>query len=97
MILCLEQCEDAEVLAAVLDTLCSLIQNKESLIEEYIQEFLPRLLKLATFKPAMVMFAILSFYVSFNTAFIPTASTHQSIALFTILFSRLSNLQINST
>ncbi|KAF2884292.1 hypothetical protein ILUMI_21884 [Ignelater luminosus] len=53
VILCLEQCENAEVLGAVLDTLCNLIQNKEYLIEEYIQEFLPRLLKLATFKPAM--------------------------------------------
>jgi len=53
VILCLEQCEDAEVLCAVLDTLCSLIQNKEPLAEEHLQEFLPRFLKLATFQPSM--------------------------------------------
>ncbi|KAF5281411.1 hypothetical protein FQR65_LT14707, partial [Abscondita terminalis] len=53
VILCLEKCEDPKTLGVVLDALCDLVQNKEPVTEEYIQELLPRFLYLTTFKLSM--------------------------------------------
>lgn len=53
VILCLEKCENANTLFVLLETLCDLIQNKEPITEEYIQELLPRFLSLTTFKLSM--------------------------------------------
>lgn len=46
---------NADVLLAILNNLCSLIATNEPLAEEYIQEFVPRFLKLTKFKQSMVI------------------------------------------
>ncbi|GLV44032.1 Mms19 [Carabus blaptoides fortunei] len=53
LIFCLELCKDAEVLCAVLNTLCTLILTKEPYLENYIEDLLPRFLHLTKFEASM--------------------------------------------
>lgn len=58
LIFCLELCKDAEVLCAVLNTLCTLILTKEPYLENHIDDLLPRFLNLTKFEASMVILNI---------------------------------------
>ncbi|RZC35490.1 aminoacyl tRNA synthase complex-interacting multifunctional protein 1, partial [Asbolus verrucosus] len=53
IILCLDECEENEVLAVILQVIRDFIVQKEKCIEDHHQEFLTRLLKLAAFDKSM--------------------------------------------
>lgn len=54
--LCLEKCLDSEVICSILDKLYELIEGKEPLMEQYLQEFLTKFTKLANYGTTMVTF-----------------------------------------
>lgn len=59
LISCLELCHDIEVLCAVLNTLCVLIESKEPYLENHIDDLLPRFLNLTTFEESMVILNVI--------------------------------------
>lgn len=58
LVLCLDSCDRTPVLLSVLDKLKVAIENADKNAEEYMEEILPRLLKLAEFKQSMVSLEI---------------------------------------
>lgn len=59
VILCLEKCTEPDVLIVLLKTLQEFIEQRESCIEEHIDEFFSRILKLSTFDRSMVFYSIM--------------------------------------
>ncbi|KAK5650756.1 hypothetical protein RI129_001785 [Pyrocoelia pectoralis] len=53
VLLCLEKCQNGEILLVVLERLYDLIQSKEAVTEEYLQELLASFIALSTFRSSM--------------------------------------------
>lgn len=61
IILCLDQCNESEILIIILQQIKDFIIAKEKCIEENLSDFLSRFLKLTTYENSMVRFLIYIF------------------------------------
>lgn len=95
----MEQCDDdPEILSILLNTLKSLIISKETVIEEHLDEFLTRLLKISTNNKSMVGMIYYiqdcSGKIHWGCIILFTVCTDIGIAIHSTIHNQFSGLQI---